>query len=107
MNETKQRRYPADRLKLHTLLEKKRKQLEELQKQVEELQKLVQTADATAINATAALYNVTPEQLSEIMRKLYGDKAEPEPVHTRKRAAAPKNADRISPEKEAVPDENT
>ncbi len=79
MTEKKQKRYPTDRLKLHAQLEKKEKELESLQKEVVEIRKLVQQADATAINATAALYNVTPEQLAEIMKKLYGDKTKPVP----------------------------
>ncbi|MBQ8162037.1 MAG: hypothetical protein IJ083_15025 [Clostridia bacterium] len=79
MMEKKQKRYPADRLKLHALLEKKEKELASLREEVEEIRKLVQQADATAINATAAQYNVTPEQLAEIMRRLYGDKTKPVP----------------------------
>ena len=79
MTEQKQKRYPTDRLKLHALLEKKEKALVSLQEEVEEIRKLVQQADATAINATAALYNVSPEQLAEIMKKLYGDKTKPVP----------------------------
>ena len=66
MTEKKQKRYPTDRLKLHALLKKK-------------IRKLVQQADASAINATAAQYNVSPEQLAEIMKKLYGDKSKPVP----------------------------
>ena len=79
MIEKKQKRYPSDRLKLHALLEKKEKELVCLQEDVEEIRKLVQQADASAINATAAQYNVTPEQLAEIMKKLYGDKTKPVP----------------------------
>ena len=63
MTEKKQKRYPTDRLKLHALLEKKEKELVRLREEVEEIRKLVQQADASAINATAAQYNVTPEQL--------------------------------------------
>ena len=74
MTEKKQKRYPTDRLKLHALLEKKQKELVDLREEVEEIRKLVQQADASAINATAAQYNVSPEQLAEIMKKLYGDK---------------------------------
>lgn len=79
MTEKKQKRYPTDRLKLHALLEKKEKELVDLREEVEEIRKLVQQADASAINATAAQYNVTPEQLAEIMKKLYGDKTKPVP----------------------------
>ena len=68
MTEKKQKRYPTDRLKLHALLKKKEKELVDLREEVEEIRKLVQQADASAINATAAQYNVTPEQLAEIMK---------------------------------------
>ena len=71
MTEKKQKRYPTDRLKLHALLKKKEKE--------EEIRKLVQQADASAINATAAQYNISPEQMAEIMKKLYGDKSKPVP----------------------------
>ena len=79
MTEKKQKRYPTDRLKLHALLKKKEKELVDLREEVEEIRKLVQQADASAINATAAQYNVTPEQLAEIMKKLYCDKTKPVP----------------------------
>ena len=79
MTEKKQRRYPSDRLKLHALLEKKEKELVWLREEVEEIRKLVQQADASAINATAAQYSVTPEQLAEIMKKFYGDRTRPVP----------------------------
>ena len=79
MTEKKQKRYPTDRLKLHALLKKKENELAGLREEVEEVRKLVQQADATAINATAAQYNVSPEQLAESMRRLYGDKSRPVP----------------------------
>ncbi|MBQ9307093.1 MAG: hypothetical protein IJ229_04125 [Clostridia bacterium] len=79
MTEKKQKRYPTDRLKLHALLEKKEKELACLKDEVEEIGKLVKQADATAINATAAQYNVTPEQLAEIMKRLYSDRMKPVP----------------------------
>ena len=103
MTEKKQKRYPTDRLKLHALLEKKEKELVRLREEVEDIRKLVQQADATAINATAAQYNVTPEQLAEIMKKLYGDKSKPVPE-------LPKGvteSDRLPDEKEdSIDDEN-
>ena len=79
MSEKNQKRYPTDRLKLHELLEKREQQLKNLQEEVRELRQLVKQADATAINATAELYNVTPEQLAEIMKKMYGDRSKPVP----------------------------
>lgn len=73
MTEKKRKRYPADRQKLHALLKKREQELIELQEEVEELRRLVQQADRTAIHATAELYHVTPEQLAEIMRSMFGD----------------------------------
>ena len=70
LNDKKKKRYPTDRLKLHALLEKK--------EQVEELRRLVKQADHTAIHATADMYNVTPEQLAEIMKSIFGEKPLPE-----------------------------
>lgn len=74
----KKKRYPTDRLKLHALLEKKEQDLIELQEEVEELCRLVKQADHTAIHATADMYNVTPEQLAEIMKSIFGEKPLPE-----------------------------
>lgn len=70
LNDKKKKRYPTDRLKLHALLEKKEQDLIELQEEVEELRRLVKQADHTAIHATADMYNVTPEQLAEIMKSI-------------------------------------
>ena len=72
------RRAAIDRLKLHALLEKKEQDLIELQEEVEELRRLVKQADHTAIHATADMYNVTPEQLAEIMKSIFGEKPLPE-----------------------------
>ena len=44
----------------------------------EELRRLVKQADHTAIHATADMYNVTPEQLAEIMKSIFGEKPLPE-----------------------------
>ena len=65
MTEKKKKRYPADRQKLHALLDRREQELLELQEEVEDLRGLVKQADRTAIHATAELYNVTPEQLAE------------------------------------------
>ena len=62
MTEKKKKRYPADRQKLHALLDRREQELLELQEEVEDLRGLVKQADRTAIHATAELYNVTPEQ---------------------------------------------
>ena len=103
MTEKKQKRYPTDRLKLHALLKKKEKELVGLREEVEEIRKLVQQADASAINATAAQYNVTPEQLAEIMKKLYGDKTKPVPEFPQ----SVKDAGRQPAEKEeSIDDDN-
>ena len=103
MTEKKQKRYPTDRLKLHALLKKKEKELVDLREEVEEIRKLVQQADASAINATAAQYNVKPEQLAEIMKKLYGDKTKPVPELPQ----SVKDAGRQPAEKEeSIDDEN-
>lgn len=79
MEENRKKRYPSDRLRLHALLERKEKELASLQEEVEEIQKLVRQADATAINATAEMYHVTPEQLAEIMREKFGSRSKPVP----------------------------
>ena len=78
MTEKKKKRYPADRQKLHALLDRREQELIELQAEVEDLRGLVKQADRTAIHATAELYNVTPEQLAEIMRSMFGDRLVPE-----------------------------
>ena len=77
MTEKKKKRYPADRQKLHALLDRKEQELLELQEEVEDLRGLVKQADRTAIHATAELYNVTPEQLAEI-KSMFGDRLVPE-----------------------------
>lgn len=79
MNENKKKRYPADRLKLRALLEKRILELKDLQADVEHLRQMVKQADLDAINAIAEMYQMTPEELAEIMKRLYGDRAEPLP----------------------------
>ena len=78
MTEKKKKRYPADRQKLHALLDRREQELLDLQAEVEDLRGLVKQADRTAIHATAELYNVTPEQLAEIMKSMFGDRLVPE-----------------------------
>ena len=78
MTEKKKKRYPADRQKLHALLGRREQELLDLQEEVEDLRGLVKQADRTAIHATAELYNVTPEQLAEIMKSMFGDRLVPE-----------------------------
>ena len=53
MTEKKKKRYPADRQKLHALLDRREQELLELQEEVEDLRGLVKQADRTAIHATA------------------------------------------------------
>ena len=99
MTEKKKKRYPADRQKLHALLDRREQELIELQAEVEDLRGLVKQADRTAIHATAELYNVTPEQLDEIMKSIFGDRLVPE--LSRDVQAAPAEADTPVP----LPDE--
>jgi len=99
MTEKKKKRYPADRQKLHALLGRREQELLDLQAEVEDLRGLVKQADRTAIHATAELYNVTPEQLAEIMKSMFGDRLVPElPKDVQ---AAPTEADAPVP----LPDE--
>ena len=69
-NETKKKRYPSDRLRLRAMLEKKEKDLQDLQNEVQELRERVKQADCSAINATAAMYHVTPELFEKIMQAM-------------------------------------
>ena len=99
MTEKKKKRYPADRQKLHALLDRREQELLELQAEVEELRRIVKQADLTAIHTTAELYNVTPEQFAEIMKSMFGDRLVPE--LPRDVQAAPAEADTPVP----LPDE--
>lgn len=72
MTDNRKRRSPSDRMKLHALYDKKLKELEAMQAEVDEIGELVKQADRTAIHATAEMYNVTPEQLAELMKKVFG-----------------------------------
>lgn len=60
--------YPADRIKLHALLDKKENELRRLTEEVNQLRARVKEADRTAINATCELYALTPEMLSAFLR---------------------------------------
>ena len=103
LNDKKKKRYPTDRLKLHALLDKKEQDLIELQEEVEELRRLVKQADHTAIHATADMYNVTPEQLAEIMKSIFGEKPLPElPKDVTAASADPD----ISHGEEEIPDDD-
>lgn len=103
LNDKKKKRYPTDRLKLHALLDKKEQDLIELQEEVEELRRLVKQADHTAIHATADMYNVTPEQLAEIMKSIFGEKPLPElPKDVTAASADPDN----SHGEEEIPDDD-
>ena len=67
MSNMKKRRIPSDRAKLHALLEKREQDLCRLQEEVKDLRMAVTEADHTAIHETADQYNVTPEQLREML----------------------------------------
>lgn len=71
MSEPK-KRYPADRIKLHALLDKKENELRRLTEEVNQLRARVKEADRTAINATCELYALTPEMLSAFLRTKFG-----------------------------------
>ena len=71
-NETKKKRYPSDRLRLRAMLEKKEKELLDLQNEVQELRERVKQADYSAINATAAMYHITPELFEMIVQTMNG-----------------------------------
>lgn len=77
MNDNKKKRYPTDRIKLHTILKKKEEALKELRAEVEELRRLVKQADNAAISETADLYCLTPEKLKEIMKSMFGEPPKP------------------------------
>ena len=64
MNEPK-KRYPADREKLHALLEKKEQALVDLTNEVQELRERTLAADRTAIITNCEMYSLTPEMLAE------------------------------------------
>ena len=101
MSETKRKRYPADRHRLHDLLEKKEESLLLLEAEVKELRSLVKQADFTAINATAEMYNVTPEQFAQIMQSLRDRQEQAFPELPPDAVAVPILPD--EPEKEDMP----
>ena len=101
MSEIKKKRYPSDRLRLHALLEKKEQELLELQGEVQELRERVRQADFSAINATAALYHITPEQFEEIMRAMRIGHDQDVPPMT----GLEKTADPVPDDNPEIPDE--
>lgn len=106
MTEKKKKRYPADRQKLHALLDRRKQELLDLQAEVEDLRGLVKQADRTAIHATAELYNVTPEQLAEIMKSMFGDRLVPELPKDVQAAPAEAEAPVPLPDKEVMDDDD-
>ena len=106
MTEKKKKRYPADRQKLHALLDRREQELIELQEEVEDLRGLVKQADRTAIHATAELYNVTPEQLAEIMKSMFGDRMVPELPRDVQAAPAEADAPATLPDEEMMDDDD-
>lgn len=105
MTEKKKKRYPADRQKLHALLDRREQELIELQAEVEDLRDLVKQADRTAIHATAELYNVTPEQLAEIMKSMFGDRLVPELPRDVQAVPAEADAPATLPDEEVMDDD--
>lgn len=105
MTEKKKKRYPADRQKLHALLDRREQELIELQAEVEDLRGLVKQADRTAIHTTAELYNVTPEQLAEIMKSMFGDRLVPELPKDVQAAPAEADAPVPLPDEEVMDDD--
>ena len=106
MTEKKKKRYPADRQKLHALLDRREQELIELQAEVEDLRGLVKQADRTAIHATAELYNVSPEQLAEIMKSMFGDRLVPELPKDVQAAPAEAGVPIALPEEEVMDDDD-
>ena len=104
MSEKKRKRYPADRHRLHDLLEKKEESLLSLEAEVKELRSLVRQADFTAINATAEMYNVTPEQFAQIMQSLHDRQEQAFPELPPDAVAVPILPDK--PEKEDMSGDN-
>lgn len=78
MNEKKARRYPADRVKLHALLDKKRQELKLLQEEVEDLEARCLEADRTEIHATVEMYNISVDELKAWLQEKCADHAIPE-----------------------------
>ena len=106
MTEKKKKRYPADRQKLHALLDRREQDLIELQAEEEDLRGIVKQADRTAIHATAELYNVTPEQLAEIMKSMFGDRMVPELPKDVQAAPAETDAPAKLPDEEVMDDDD-
>lgn len=77
MNE-KKKRYPTDRIKLHEMLDKKKRDLADLQAEVEELEARCLEADHTEIHATVEMYNISVEQLKEFLAAQFGSAPVPD-----------------------------
>ena len=80
--------------------------LDEREEEVEDLRGLVKQADRTAIHATAELYNVTPEQLAEIMRSMFGDRLVPELPKDVTSASAKADTPAKLPDEEVMDDDD-
>ena len=106
LNDKKKKRYPADRQKLHALLDKKEQDLLELQEEVAELRRLVQQADRTAIHTTCELYNVTPEQLAAFFKAQFGQEGMIVPQLPEGATVAPALSEYDVMPKEDAPDED-
>ena len=73
---------------------------------MEDLRGLVKQADRTAIHATAELYNVTPEQLAEIMKSMFGDRLVPELPKDVQAAPAEEDVPATLPDEEVMVDDD-
>ena len=73
---------------------------------MEDLRGLVKQADRPAIHATAELYNVTPEQLAEIMKSMFGDRLVPELPKDVQAAPAEADAPVPLPDEEVMNDDD-
>ena len=72
MEGKKKRRFPADRMRLHALLDKREAQLRALTAEVEELRALTIQADHLAITNVTDALNVTPEQFFAFLAAMKG-----------------------------------
>ena len=109
MNENKRKRYPIDRLKLRTLLEKKEQEALELQEEVEHLRQMVKQADIDALVAVAEMYDLTPEELAQMMASIRSDRSQPEADIPDSITAVPAEPEQImfSEEEDPLDDEET
>ena len=100
MSETKKKRYPIDRIKLQALLEKKELELQELNAEVDQLRSRVKQANFDAIAAIAEMYNITADDLSAILARIYGT-----PKNTTTDLSDIAQAVPATPEEELIPEE--